>query len=125
MTTAEKIAERLGNDGLNMETKVGTALDELAREERARIEKGEEHNYGSRRYTFPDGSVITTSGGNAWGLGYRDCWCWQGRGNEHQEGCAQDRNTRARVVRAAIHAARRFHEESPRKLPEDPWSHQA
>jgi hypothetical protein len=33
------------------------------------------------RAIFPDGSVITASGG-AWDIGYPECWCWQGNGHE-------------------------------------------
>ena len=87
MTTAERIAAALGDDGQTWQTEDGQTLDDLAREAGARqehaevgydddgewivrrIDAHEQHTGSAVRYLFPDGSAIVNT--PAW-------WCIEG-----------------------------------------------
>jgi len=75
MTTAEKIAARLGNDGMTWETEDGMDLVMLVRSQGARIE--EEMNGARVRYVFADGSAIVGAGG-AWDIEGKKEFSWKG-----------------------------------------------
>ena len=85
-TSAEHIARLLDNDGTRWTCDLGT-LDDMIRTFGGTIEHhpGRDRDLGRYgdvwRATFPDGSVITASGG-AWDLGFPECWCWQGNWHE-------------------------------------------
>lgn len=79
LTTAERIAEKLGNDGMRFETEDGRALDELldelTEEADGRIIKHETKELW--RYLFPDGSAIVASP-NCWDIEGSTPWSWAG-----------------------------------------------
>jgi hypothetical protein len=75
---AEKIAERF-NDGQTFADASGVTLEEALESARAWYEVHPDCP-SMRRWTLPDGSVIT-SVGSAWDLGYPECWCWAGVGH--------------------------------------------
>ena len=82
-STAEQISELLGNDGQQWATYEGESFQEVV----ARYQGKEEWRDGYRtgdvvRVTFPDNSVITVAG-DAWDLGYPNCFCWQSCQDEH------------------------------------------
>jgi len=74
-TTAEKIANRLGNDGLTWETEDGIELVSLARSQGASIER--EVNGYRVRYVFSDGSAIVEAG-PAWDVEGSKPFSWKG-----------------------------------------------
>lgn len=90
MTTAEQIAQRLGNDGGVFEVapregeqadprareEGNVTLDSLARQAGADVERRD----GMVRYGFADGSAIVDAG-SAWDLAFPGCWCWTGGGH--------------------------------------------
>lgn len=74
MTTAEKIAKRLGNLGTNYTCDAtGEALDEMADHYGCEIVRKND----ATSYEFSDGSVITCTG-EAWDIGFLHCLCWAG-----------------------------------------------
>lgn len=85
MTQAEKFAKLFNDDGQCWETKEGIGFDEMMEKFKIREEWKHGHRAGMVvRHVFPDGSVITSSGG-AWDFGYEKCFCWVGGG--HTEEC--------------------------------------
>lgn len=85
MTIAEQIAAALGNDGQQWETRDGIAFATLMHEQDANATWRDGWMVGDVvRYEFRDGSVITEAG-DAWDIGYPDCFCWQGAG--HSDDC--------------------------------------
>jgi len=82
-TTAEKISDRYNNDGTNFtdadDVNIGQACEESTNIVYRHPEDTRDH-----RYVFADNSVITFMG-EAWDIGYPNCWCWQGAG--HTEEC--------------------------------------
>jgi len=74
MTTAEQIAEMLG-DGQRFETEDGRTLDELAEASEARTAKHETKELW--RYLFPDGSAIVAAPG-AWDIEGPTPFSWAG-----------------------------------------------
>ncbi len=82
MTTADQIANLLGNDGMNFKAEDGRDLREVVLDS-GKL-KREENEGASRRYTFADDSVITAHEG-AWDIGFVDCWCW--RDHAHRDEC--------------------------------------
>jgi len=74
-TTAEQIADRLGNDGMTWETEDGITLAGLARSQGSRIEA--EANGARVRYAFADGSAIVVAGG-AWDVEGPTPFSWAG-----------------------------------------------
>ena len=86
MTTAEKIAAALDDDGLNFVLPGGRSLDAAARAEGARITR----QLNGLRYDFPDGSGIVACGGG-WDLAIPgsgpECYCWLGadQGRHHAD----------------------------------------
>jgi len=86
MTTAEKIAEQLSNDGQIFETADGASLDDLCRAANGRQEWRDGYRTGDHyKWIFGDSSVIMVCCG-CWDLGYVDCWCWDGEG--HTDKCS-------------------------------------
>jgi hypothetical protein len=81
-TAAEAIARELGHDGTRWRTDDGRTLDDLAQEHDGMVENRDWRYSPDWKAIFPDGSVITACGG-AWGLGFPECWCWQGNGHEN------------------------------------------
>lgn len=73
LTTAERIAEMLGDGGMRFETEDGRTLDELATEADARFSETRD----LQRYLFPDGSAIVMSPG-AWGIEGSAPFSWAG-----------------------------------------------
>lgn len=84
MTTAQKIANRLNNNGQVWETKDGVSFSDLIAKAVPQIDYRDGYGTDVIRYTFDDGSVITEAGAG-WDFGYADCYCWQGAG--HTELC--------------------------------------
>lgn len=80
MTTAEKFAELMDNDGQNFED-FEDALDSLGC---IRSEWKGDRRTPPVRYTFADGSVVVEYDG-CWDLGFSDCWCMRGAG--HNDDC--------------------------------------
>jgi hypothetical protein len=78
-TSAEAIARQLDGDGTRWTCDLGW-LDDLVRMFGGTVQPRPDRG-DVWRAIFPDGSVITASGG-AWDLGYPECWCWQGNGHE-------------------------------------------
>lgn len=93
MTTAQKLSALLHDDGQTWHTDDGRLLDDWCEEEGARRESLDGHGTSVYRYTFKDDSVITVAG-DAWDLGYLDCYCWQGAG--HNDVCLVEREKRFR-----------------------------
>lgn len=92
-TIAEKISERMGNDGSQFTVKVRggwRALGDECRRALGRRENRGGRHYGECRWTFPDGSAIIECEGG-WDIGIanapEDCWCWDGAG--HSEECLE------------------------------------
>lgn len=73
MTTAEKIAQLLG-DGQTWETEDGRTLEEMAKEHDAVITTHPDKHYLTR-YLFNDGSAIVASEG-AWDIEGKEPWSW-------------------------------------------------
>lgn len=84
MTKAQEISKRYSDDGQIWRDANEVYLETACREADA---SEAEHNTG-RRFTFSDGSVITTSGGG-WDFGYAECFCWAGVG--HTDDCEASR----------------------------------
>lgn len=91
-TTAEQIAEMLGNDGTSFATPSGPGwddpdgerFDDLCRRLGGRKEQEADDLY---RYVFADGSALVATG-EAWDFGFTDCFCFAGAMNgEHRERC--------------------------------------
>lgn len=74
MTTAEKIAQLLGDNGQNWETKDGRTLEELADEHGAVTMTHPDKRYLTR-YLFDDGSAIVACEG-AWDIEGKEPWSW-------------------------------------------------
>jgi hypothetical protein len=87
-TSAEDIARLLDNDGTRWTCDMGT-LDDLVRTFGGIVQHRSGRSSDEWRAVFPDGSVITASGG-AWDIGYAECWCWQGNGHEHCSAAGED-----------------------------------
>lgn len=83
ITSAQHIADLLGNDGQRWATPDGVTLDDLIDLHGGRIEHQPNTGCDSWRAVFPDSSAITVSGGAAWDIGYTTCWCWAGNGHEN------------------------------------------
>jgi hypothetical protein len=75
LTTAERIAEMLGDDGMRFETEDGRTLDELTEEAGGHIIKHETQDLW--RYLFPDGSAIVAAPG-AWDIEGATPFSWAG-----------------------------------------------
>lgn len=93
MTIAERIAGQFSDgaswvteDGVEWDSIVMFNLPDMAMDATLRAFTNADSPIGDapRRYTFVDGSVLTTSGG-CWDLGYPECFCWQGVG--HTDDC--------------------------------------
>jgi len=76
-TEAERISDMF-DDGQSFETPDGEDLTAICGKA-ALTSTIEGHD--RQRFVFSDGSAITVAG-NAWDLGYGDCWCWQGIGHD-------------------------------------------
>ena len=89
-TAAEQISILLHDDGQTYVDDDGRELDQICRDAGAEVEYSDCDSIHSRtsqtriRYTLSDGSVILDAG-DAWDLGYHDCWCWRGEG--HNDEC--------------------------------------
>jgi len=81
-TAAEAIARQLDDDGTRWRTEDGYTIDDLVRAFGGTVQHRSGRSSDEWRAIFPDGSVITASGG-AWDLGFPECWCWQGNGHEN------------------------------------------
>lgn len=79
-TSAEHIAHLLGDDGQCWTCDLGT-MGDLVTKFDGTVQPRPDRPSDEWRAIFPDGSVITASGG-AWDIGYPECWCWQGNGHE-------------------------------------------
>ena len=75
MTTAERIAKILSDDGQTWEDENGRTLDDLATEHGAYTERHPEKHHLTR-YVFPDGSAIVASEG-AWDIEGAEPWSWR------------------------------------------------
>jgi len=95
MTIAKGIADKFKNDGTVFKTNDGQSLEAVCGQEAEQIVSGPD----CRRWTFPDGSVITLAG-DAWDIGYPHCWCWQGAG--HVGSCDEEAALRADKARAEV-----------------------
>lgn len=87
-TQADQIAARYQDDGQVFRDAEGIELTEALRKAGASVDRRD----GSGdvvRYTLPDRSVITVAG-DAWDLGYADCYCWQGAGHDKCSAEADD-----------------------------------
>ncbi len=79
LTIAECIAVRFHDDGSCFQNGHGTWLENACSKVACRFNK----EFQNERYVFEDLSTITI-GGDAWDLGYHECWCWQGC---HDDSC--------------------------------------
>jgi hypothetical protein len=75
-TIAQQIANSLDNDGQQFRTRPtdgseGVTFTDLVEQYGAYIEPWRD----KCRFTFDDRSIITVAG-DAWDLGYPDCYCW-------------------------------------------------
>jgi hypothetical protein len=78
MTHAEIVADRLNNDGQCWTAADGITFDELIAAQEHTVEFRDGQRQGdSYRFVFRDGGVITVNG-DAWDLGFTDCFCWAG-----------------------------------------------
>ena len=85
MNAAEKIAERLHDDGQCFETTEGISFADLVDTEKGVTAWRDGYRVGHcARYSFPDGSIITEAGG-AWDFGFPDCFCWRGAGHDEND----------------------------------------
>lgn len=75
MTTSERVARMLQDDGTKFYTEDGKSLHELATEAGATAEDHPEKHYLTR-YAFADGSAIVASE-NGWDLEGSEPWSWQ------------------------------------------------
>lgn len=75
MTKAEQFAALFNNDGQTWLTGCGRYWDQVADEMCASVEIRRRDD--AMRLTFSDGSVIVAVG-DAWDLGFSDCWCFAG-----------------------------------------------
>jgi hypothetical protein len=89
LTIAERIAAALGNDGMRWSTPDGTEFEDLVAQHGGAYIARDPRRPDVARYTFADGSIITAAG-DAWDLGYADCWCWQGCQSDN---CDSDHRT--------------------------------
>jgi hypothetical protein len=86
-TTADAIAAALGNDGLCWATPSGVTLDQLIDQHNGALTwRDGWHTGDTVRADFRDGSSITMAG-DAWDIGYPECFCWAGVG--HGDDCLQ------------------------------------
>lgn len=85
MNTAKKIAEMFDNDGERFTSLTGVSLGTACSDAGAKKERSPQ---GDTRWTFEDGSIIT-SNRFAWDFGYGCCWGWSGAGNSHSADCAE------------------------------------
>jgi hypothetical protein len=74
MTTAERIAHLLGDDGTRWETEDGRTLDQLAEEHGAVTTTHPDKHYLTR-HVFNDGSAIVASEA-AWDIEGSNLWSW-------------------------------------------------
>jgi hypothetical protein len=92
MSIAQQIAQALDNDGQQWRTRPTDdseprTFDDLIEQHGAYIQPWRD----KCRFTFDDGSIITVAG-DAWDLGFADCYCWAGaveqEGHRCEEGAA-------------------------------------
>jgi hypothetical protein len=77
MTTAQRVALEMGDDGTRFHAPDGRSLHRVCRAHGAEVYRDDQ---GERSYRFSDGSAIATSG-SAWDVVHADCsclWCWAG-----------------------------------------------
>lgn len=95
-TTAQQIADLLGNDGQNFDVPGldSVTLDDVARQEyggRQEWRDGQRNvSGGYYRWNFGDGSAIVVQYGYCWDFpldSNPDCYCFEGGGPEHNDGC--------------------------------------
>ncbi len=75
MTTAERIARELADDGQRWETEDGRSFDALCEEAGADVTLDREREL--KRYLFPDGSAIV-AGVGAWDIEGSEPFSWAG-----------------------------------------------
>jgi hypothetical protein len=84
-TKANRIAALFEDNGRFFELADGRTLPALCEGAAIEIARDASGLWGKPvRYVFEDGSAITVAG-DAWDIGYADCFCWAGIG--HSEDC--------------------------------------
>lgn len=92
MTTAEMIAQELGNDGMTWRTAAGQDFRQLCTAADGRgDDKVDRAQIVSTRWNFPDGSAIVAAG-EGWAFGFDapvTCHCWPDVDPNHAADCAE------------------------------------
>lgn len=89
MSIAQQIAQALDNDGQQWRTRPTDdseprTFDDLIEQHGAYIQPWRD----KCRFTFDDGSIITVAG-DAWDLGFADCYCWAGAVEQEGHQCGE------------------------------------
>lgn len=81
-TLAQQLADLLGNDGLRFRADDGRDFDEIVAALGGSTVEWRDGYWAGHvfRHVLRDGSVITVAG-DAWDLGFAECYCWQGEGH--------------------------------------------
>jgi len=88
-SVAQQIAQALDNDGQQWRTRPTDdseprTFDDLIEQHGAYIQPWRD----KCRFTFDDGSIITVAG-DAWDLGFADCYCWAGAVEQEGHQCGE------------------------------------
>ena len=96
MTTAQQIADALDNDGQQWRTRPTDDSEPVTFNELIEQRGGSSISWRDgwrtgdvRSHTFADGSVITVAG-DAWDLGFPDCFCWAGSVQQEGHSCQEE-----------------------------------
>ena len=89
MSIDQQIAQALDNDGQQWRTRPTDdseprTFDDLIEQHGAYIQPWRD----KCRFTFDDGSIITVAG-DAWDLGFADCYCWAGAVEQEGHQCEE------------------------------------
>lgn len=93
-TKAEELAEKLGDDGQQLETAEGVYILDAAKEMGAKVRHLTHRLNQIHRIEFTDGSSIILANDTAWDFALdpapgSECTCWRGdgRGSNHEYPC--------------------------------------
>ena len=92
MTTAQKIARRYADDGMQWRDDDGIPLQTALEDAGATLSRDPEAPHDIVRYDLPDGSAIVCYP-TGWDIGYPHCYCMRGAG--HADECPERSNTTA------------------------------
>jgi hypothetical protein len=93
MTIAQQIAAALENDGQQWRTRCSAPKsfwDLIEQHGGSSVDWRDGWQIGDvRSHTFSDGSVITVCG-EAWDIGFPDCYCWAGAVEQEGHRCQEE-----------------------------------